>query len=296
MGLSLLFCAGGCSTLVPYEEVVQSLPKERIIDVDGQKIYVEDTGSGRTLLMLHGFASSTYSFREIIPSLAKTHRVIAIDLNGFGYTERPDEWEQYQAEAQIHTIQRVLDHLDVRTCDVVAHSYGGALAILLAREDPTRVRLLALINPFTDFSETSPILQSPPVRAVAYAGSRVLLGSRPIFRSGVRKAYYQDHLVTRELAEEYRKRILIEGYRDSFHGFSFVMNGRGPIQFPLAEIKQPCLIIAGRHDELVPLESCETVADEMPRSTLHILEESGHSPAEEQPEDVIRLISTFVGD
>ena len=82
IGLSMLLCAGGCTSLVPYEEVVQSLPKERIVDVDGQKIYVEDLGSGRPLLMLHGFASSTYSFRKIIPALAKTHRVISIVLYG----------------------------------------------------------------------------------------------------------------------------------------------------------------------------------------------------------------------
>lgn len=293
-GLSILLCVGSCASLTPYDEVVQSLPKERIVEVDGQRIYVEEHGSGPTLLMLHGFASSTYSFRRIIPALAKTHRVIAIDLNGFGYTERPVAPEKYQSEAQIGMIQQLLDKLGVRRCDVVGHSYGGALAILFARQDPSRVRRLVLISPVSEFERTSLLPRSAIGRELAYRTTRMMLGNRAITRAGVRVAFYQDRIITREVSEEYRKRLLVEGFRDSFVGYNLAVKANEMIPLPLAEVSQPTLIIAGRHDQLISLKSCEKAAETMPNATLRVMEESGHSAAEEQPEEVVEMIEGFL--
>ncbi len=284
----------GCASLTPYSEIATSLPAERLVEVDGQRIFVETHGSGPTLLMLHGFAASTYSFRRIIPGLSRTHRIVAIDLNGFGFTERPRDNEDYKADRQVETIRQLLDQLGIRRCDVVAHSYGGALAILLAEKESERVRRLALISPYVEIGETPAILQSETGRNFAYGGTRVLLSSRMIARLGLMKAFHQNHLVTPEVTEEYRRRILIEGFRDTFDGYSLAMEDSGPLRLPLKSVLQPTLIIAGRHDKLVSVESCERTADAIPKATLHVLENSGHSAAEEQPDKVIRLISSFL--
>lgn len=293
--VSLAFAAlTGCASLTPYSEIAASLPAERLVEVDGQRIHVETHGSGPTLLMLHGFAASTYSYRKIIPDLAQTHRVVAIDLNGFGFTERPTDVDEYKAAQQVETIRKLLDHLGIRRCDVVAHSYGGALAILLADKEPYRIRRLALISPYTNFGESPAILQSELGRDFAYGSTRLLLGSRLITRLGLMKAFHQDQLVTREVTEEYRRRLLIEGFRNAFDGYSLAMKDSGPLELPSESISQATLIIAGRHDKLVSVESCEKTADEIPKATLHVLENSGHSAAEEQPEEVVRLISGFL--
>ena len=283
----------GCASLTPYQEVVESLPAERLIEVDGQQIYVESHGSGPVVLMLHGFASSTYSFREIIPPLAKTHRVVAIDLNGFGFTERPEELDRYEAASQVETIRRLLDILRIRRCDVIGHSYGGALAVLLAEMEPSRIRSLALISPYTEFEKTPVILRSQAGRNLARGGTRLLVNNRTVSRLGLMRAFHQDRLVAPEVADEYRRRILIEGFDDMFDGYSLAMVD-GPLKLPLATTEQPVFIIAGRHDKLVSVESCQRTAEMLPNAMLRILEDSGHSAAEEQPKEVVRLIKEFL--
>lgn len=282
-----------CASLTSYREIAGSLPAGRLVEVDGQRIYVETHGSGPVVLMLHGFASSTYSFREIVPPLARSNQVVAIDLNGFGFTERPDARDQYEAGAQVETIRRLLDVLQIDRCDVIGHSYGGALALLLAEKEPSRVRRLALISPYTEIKKTPVMLRSGVGRNVARGGTRLLLDSRAISRLGLMKAFHQDRLVTPEVSEEYRRRILIEGFDDMFEGYSLAMMD-GPLELPLATTEQPVLVIAGRHDKLVGVDSCRRAVEMLPDASLAILENSGHSAAEEQPEDVVRMIGEFL--
>ncbi|MEM1295686.1 MAG: alpha/beta fold hydrolase, partial [Verrucomicrobiota bacterium] len=139
-----------CATLTPYDEVEEKLSSGQLIEVNGQKVHVEIAGDGEPLVLLHGFAASTYSFHQIIPLLATRFRVIAIDLNGFGYTERPREMEAFGPLGQLEMVQSVLQELKVDSAAFVGHSYGGLLSLLLAGTEPAKVTKLILISPATE--------------------------------------------------------------------------------------------------------------------------------------------------
>ena len=98
----------------PYAEAVRGLPTGRLLEIDGQQISVERAGQGPPLVLLHGFGESTLSFAAVLPELAKRFAVVAIDLNGFGYTERPRDRESYTLAGQERLVLRVLDRLRPR--------------------------------------------------------------------------------------------------------------------------------------------------------------------------------------
>ncbi len=102
---------------------------------------MEERGSGPPLLLLHGFAASTDSFHRLIPRLSDHLRVVALDY-GFGYTERPEDRDDFGIEAQLDLIRHVMDAKKMGACTVLGQSYGGTLALLLAQTDPRRVERL----------------------------------------------------------------------------------------------------------------------------------------------------------
>ena len=290
MSLAALSLLPGCVSLTPYHEAVASLPGDRLVEVEGRRVHVEVTGTGRPVVLLHGFAASTFSFHKLAPLLAEHHRVVAIDLNGFGLTERPVQTEPYTPDGQVRMILSVLDHLGVGQAAVVGHSYGAALAMVLAADFPDRVDRLVLISPAAEFEKPPWYLRVAPGRLFAYGMVRALLSSPDRFRRTLGIAYHRKDLLTPEVAEAYRERLLIEGLGEAYHGFGAAIHAPGGFTLPFARIPAPTLVVAGRHDAVVGVEPCRRVAGALPQAHLLILEQSGHSAPEEEPEALAAAI------
>src|SRR4051794_17684565 len=96
LAIFLLSCAG----LRSFDEIRREIPADRFVRVSDQLVHVEQMGSGEPVVLLHGFGGSVYSWREVMPALARGHRVVAIDLNGFGYTQRPKSSASCTREGQ----------------------------------------------------------------------------------------------------------------------------------------------------------------------------------------------------
>ena len=111
--LMALLPAVGCVAMQPYAAAVRGLPPERLLEIDGQRISVERAGEGAPLVLLHGFGESTISYSAVLPELAKQFAVVAIDLNGFGYTEHPKDPASYTLAGQERLVLAVLDRLQL---------------------------------------------------------------------------------------------------------------------------------------------------------------------------------------
>lgn len=280
----------GCTSLTPYPAAVARIPADRLMKIGDQQVHVEQSGHGEPILLLHGFAASTYSYRRLAPLLADHYRVIAIDLNGFGYTERPDDAEAYSTDGQLQMIKGVMDALQVEQTTVVGHSYGATIAMLLATKHPERVRDLVLISPPPKFEQTPWYFNLAPGRAVAYGMVRGLLSNPGQFRKTLTNAFYQESMLSPEDAEAYRERLLVKGLSSAFKGFSAsFIRGDGSELDP-NRVSQPTLVIAGRHDTIVSLQHCQEMADAIPEGHLVIMENSGHSAPEEEPDAVYAAI------
>src|SRR4029453_18828513 len=101
-------------TDISFEEVRATVPNSeysRFAEIDGVRVHYQEKGTGTPLVLLHGFTSSTYSWKDVLDPLSKNFRVIAVDLKGFGFSGKPEG--DYTRRAQASLVVHLLDYLKV---------------------------------------------------------------------------------------------------------------------------------------------------------------------------------------
>lgn len=297
LGLILSATLSGCVSLRTYDEVLEADDVGTFVEVEGQKVHVEVQGEGAPVVLVHGFGASTYSWRFVAPELAKNYRTIAVDLTGFGYTERVPERERYTRSGQVNLILGVLDALGEEQAHFVGHSYGGGLVATLAHQHGERVRSLTLLD--STYPEWSTLRRRKMTLTLPLAP--VLLRSVVLRRGFVawtlKRTYEKDEIITPEVTEAYRERMRVEGALRSYLALTLPKNGDADrAEVPLEEIEQPVLAIWGADDKLTPLEEAKKGIPRFPNGRLEVLADTGHSPMEESPQEVVELIRAFLAD
>jgi len=283
----------GCAAVRPFEEIRKTLPATSFLKVGDQLVHIEQAGSGEPVILLHGFGASTWSWRNVMPALAASFRVIAIDLNGFGYTQRPRTFESYTREGQADLVLRVMDGLGIRSAHLMGHSYGGGLSLFIASRYPERVRSLVLVDssaPTYANDRRSRAASLKPLLGL-YLRSFVL---RPgTVRRALLHSFYDDSLVTPELVHEYYERLRVEGVVDAYYGLTAPTRSQ-PEPVELEKIRVPALIVWGAEDQLISVEAGRRAAERMPDAEFVVLPGVGHVPMEEKPEELVRLVLPFL--
>ena len=283
----------GCASLRPFADVLRAEPPDRFVRVGGQRVYVEQAGvSGETVVLLHGFGASSYSWRRVIPELAKSFRVVAIDLNGFGYTERPRDAASYTREGQERLILGVLDALGIRRAHFIGHSYGGGLTLFLSARHPERMLSMVLVDssaPTYPDDRRSRMARIRPLNAVflEYA-LRVAFVRRSLAHS-----FYDPSVATPELARAYLARLQVEGERDAYYGLTARLGPPGA-GVDLTRIEVPALIVWGANDPLIQPALGREAARLLPHAQFSLIEKTGHVPIEERPLEWLRIVLPFL--
>ena len=292
----------GCTSLTPFEEVRAAAGPGTYVPVNGARVYVEHTGQGKPpVVLLHGFAASSYTFRKLVPELARDREVIAIDWYGFGWTERPQDRSAYLPPGQVAMIAEVLQQRGIGRAHVLGHSFGAVLANAYARQHPERVASLVLLSPATRFDAVPWVLQTAAGRAVLYPFVRLMLSRPQRVKSLFARGYHEPETLTDADAEAYRQRLLVDGLWRALGGF---FSGGDDADVPdrpgygVAGI--PMQVIAGRHDPIVPIGDLEALRDdlrrEQPGLRWVVMEDSAHNAPEEQPEAMARALTTFFAE
>jgi pimeloyl-ACP methyl ester carboxylesterase len=265
----------------------------RFVETEGLRLRYVRQGQGSPVLLLHGFSSSLFTWKDVLPGLARTHDVIALDLPGHGGSDIPPS---LTPELLARVVPAVLDQLGVPRASFVGNSLGGAIAIAVAARTPVRVDRLVLIDSagFNFEASRRPAL----LRALTVLpGARLLEHSprrRWMVSVGLRQVFHDDTLVTRERIDEYVVPVLRPR---AVRAFQELLGARDALGFPgtLAEVQQPALVIWGRQDEWIPVSDAERFRATLPRATAVVLEGCGHMPQEERPQETASLIAGFLG-
>jgi pimeloyl-ACP methyl ester carboxylesterase len=291
--IALFFVLPGCSSYRSFADVRREVPQSQFVRLGDQLVHLEQAGQGEPVVLLHGFGASTYSWRKVVPTLSASHRVVAIDLNGFGYTERPKDLASYTREGQAALILGVMDALKIDRAHIVGHSYGGGLSLFLATLHPERFRTLVLVDssaPTYPDDRRSRLASSRPladlfVRAVAL---------RPIMvRRSLKASVFDASLVTPDLVKAYLDRLRIEGAEDAFYGLTVPRRVPGP-KVQLDQIRVPTLAVWGAEDQLISLASSRRSVARIPGSEFVVIENCGHLPMEEKPEELLKALLPFL--
>jgi pimeloyl-ACP methyl ester carboxylesterase len=292
LAILLAIALPGCVSLRSFTEIRRETPADRFVRVGGQLVHVEQAGSGEPVVLLHGFGASTYSWRKVSPELARSHRVVAIDLNGFGYTERPRSRASYTREGQAELVLGTMDALGIARAHIAGHSYGGGITLYLASRHPERFLSMVLVD-----SSAPTYPNDRRSRAAALLPLDALfirtLALRPgQVRKSLLRAFWDDSKVTPELVRAYLDRVAVEGAGYAFYGLTALAPPGPPVELDKIEI--PTLVVWGAHDELISPESGRRAAARLPHGEFVLLDGSGHMPMEEEPEALLRAVLPFL--
>jgi pimeloyl-ACP methyl ester carboxylesterase len=268
----------------------------RFETIAGRRVRFVRQGSGPPLVLLHGFASSIYTWKDVLPLLAQEHDVVALDFPGFGQSDCPSDlsFDEYPA-----VVLGLLDRLGLSRASLVGNSMGGAVAVAVAAEQPLRVERLVLLDAagFNLDEKDRPaairLVGSGPVAAVL---DRLPL-RRLIVGMSLRQVFFDDALVTRERIDEYLEPVLRGGTPQAIRSL-LASRSLHPatVEGLLAKVVAPALIVWGREDEWIPLRDAGRFAAALPGSRVVVLDRCGHMPQEERPAEVARHIGAFLAE
>lgn len=259
----------------------------------GYRTNLHDQGQGFPLLLIHGSGpgvTAWANWRGIIPQLAQTRRVIAPDMLGFGYSERPADSKYSQARWVEHAIG-VLDALGIERADIVGNSFGGGLALALAIRHPQRVRRLVLMGSVGVSFPLTAGLEAAWGYTPSLANMRALLD---LFA-------HDRNLVNDELAELRYQASIRPGFQESFaamfppprqHGVEDLASSETDIR----ALPHQALVIHGREDRIIPLAASLRLAELIPNSQLHVFGQCGHWTQIEHAERFARLVEDFLAE
>ena len=259
----------------------------------GFLVYAEDRGrrDGPAVLLVHGFASNREVWDPVASVLQRTMRTIAVDLPGFGASSRlPGD---YSPEALAAVLLEVLDALGVKTADVVAHSWGSAIALGLALRAPNRIGRLALIGAFVFDEQLPPFFRWAQAGGVGEALFTLFYKERPEERFPL--AFAEPNRVPLAMADRIRVALerpgAVRAALQAVRGMRF-----RALETRLREVTQRTLLLWGREDRVSRLRFGERLANRLPAAELRILSGVGHFPPLERPHETATLLQSFLAE
>lgn len=288
--LAVTLAAHGCARLTPYDEARRSRPDHEFLRINDQWVHFESGGGGDAVMLIHGFGGSTYTWRKSLPALADRFRTIAIDLNGFGYTQRPVSPTAYSVAGQRDLVLGVMDSLGVERAHVVGHSYGAGIAARLAFDRPDRIRSLTFVGGGLPSGSSWPLPRVVTPFVVFWVKYFAL--REDVIRDALRGAVLNPEIVTDEVVREYLDRLRIEGIEDAIYGLTAAAGPKLPPVDPAA-FQVPAQLLWGRFDRVIPIRVGEGLAVRIPNSQLIRFDHSGHLPMEEEPDEFVAALIEF---
>lgn len=278
-------------------ETIHHAPNSHLTEVEGARVHYQEFGDAQnpTLLLIHGFTASTYVWKTVAPVLAeKNFHVVAVDLLGFGYSEKPKSFD-YSIDSQARMVVNLMNQLNVEKATFVGSSYGGAVSSVVALDFPERVEKLVLVGAVcNDEAKNHLLLKLASIRGVGEFISPFLVDSKRFLRHRMRHTISpaNHHLITKERLEAVGRPLRA---KDAHH--SILNTARkwdaNRIERDAHLIDKPTLLVWGEEDTVVPLRNGEKLYDAIENSRLVVLKNCGHVPPEENPECFVDIVLEF---
>ncbi len=269
------------------------------VQVRGQPpvaLYAEEYGRGRPILLLHGLGASSYSWRHVIPKLARNNRVIAVDLKGFGKSEKPFDLA-YSPFDHANLIAAFIRKRGLKDFTLVGHSYGGAIALLVTldfnRREKGRIRDLVLMN--------APAYNQPSTAFVSFMRTPVLPYAILTLVPPELSAWLSLNPNEQENLTYEDVRSYARPYYDAAARHALISTSRQIVprevdrltaRYPT--IKQRTLVIWCDRDETVPIETGIRLTKALPNARMKVISGCSHAPQDERPAAVVDLFKSFL--
>ncbi|MFC7392331.1 alpha/beta fold hydrolase [Scopulibacillus cellulosilyticus] len=264
--------------------------------INGVQIYYEKHGHAHqnhpVLIMVHGYLSSTFSFRSLIPYLKEQYNIYALDLPGFGQSEKSMTFV-YSLDNYAKLVLAFIEAMNIKHAVLIGHSMGGQICLNAAKKDPEHILRVVCLSASGYMGKVKSSL-----RFASYIPFMSYYVKRYFEKKDVMKVFL-DVVHDKELIDEPMK----EGYLKPMRDFNFyrtllrlARHREGDMySSELNQIKQPVLLLWGSEDKIVPVSIGERLKKDLPCSEMKVYQNTGHLLPEEKPAEVAKDIQRFIG-
>jgi len=272
--------------------------KGQFISINKHSLFVIDTGNAKeTLVILHGYPTSTYDYYKVLPELSKHYRVILHDHLGFGFSDKPLDYS-YSLKDQATNALEIWNHLGLKKVTLLAHDYGTSIATeIVARHNNNEIDLdidkLILCNGsmHIELSQLRTIQKLLKGRFGKYVAK---LTNYFIFSKNLQNVYFDKTKVTKEELQQMWQQIEYNNGKKVIHLVSNYINERythwNRWIGALKETQIPTKIVWAKDDPVAVKEIAKLLATEIPNNELLWLEDCGHFPMLEKPNQWTDLV------
>ena len=261
-------------------------------DAEGNAKADVNAGARRgTVVLVHGFASSLDVWAGVAPALARTHRVIALDLKGFGWTDRPEG--DYSPEAEARLIWRLLDQRGVTRAALVGHSWGSSVVLAASMQSPERVSKLAMYDAWVYEEQLPTFFHWARAEGVGEALFGLYYKERADERIGL--AFFDKKYVTQPFVDSVEATLDRPG---TVAAALAAVRGQdySEAQRRYRNIDKPTLLMWGREDLVTPLRFGERLSRDLPNARLVTYPRCGHFPMIEALSASNRELASFLAE
>lgn len=290
------FCVLNYRADVPVAELKAkyATAESRFMDLDGMAVHYRDEGNRADktpVVLLHGTAASLLTWHGWTSALKDEHRVIRLDLPGYGLTG-PNPDQDYSMNFYVRFLHDFLEKLDAHRFYLAGNSLGGKIAWEYALAYPGNVKKLILID-----AAGYPLAQGKPL-AIRLASTpvleNILLYITPKFlvEKSLKEVYADDRKVTEQVVEQYYDMACRAGNRAAFVARACMVDDDDYLK--INHIQTPTLILWGEEDAWIPVANAYRFEKALPNNRVVIFRNLGHVPQEENPSETIKEVLVFV--
>jgi pimeloyl-ACP methyl ester carboxylesterase len=266
------------------------------VDIDGTRLYYFAAGSrgiGEPIVLLHGFPTSSHLWNGVVPLLPLGHRVVVVDLLGYGRSDRP-EGRDLSIRGHAERVITLLDALSINYACVVGHDLGGGIAQAMAVHWPTRVSRLCLVSPvaFDDWPAREVRMARAMLPLTRHLPATWLLS---FLRTELLRGYAESERGQHSI-ERYVKPFATQEGRDAFMEHLLALDSKDTVALEprLKDIVAPTAIVSGTGDPFHSRASGERLQRAIAGSTSDVIAEGRHFSPEEAPERIAGVITALL--
>lgn len=258
--------------------------QEEFISVDGNKIrYLKAGSSKKNLVLIHGLGASAERWEYVIPKFSENFSVFVPDLIGFGYSDKPNV--DYTTDYFAKFVSSFLKTMGLETSSVLGSSLGGQIAIEYAIRNQKSLDKLVLVSPSGSMKQSTPALDAY-VMAALYPDPEIAKNAFTMMTGGKE--------VNPTIVESFVQRMRLPNAKFAFMSTLLGLKHASEIMTKLEVLNVPTLVVWGEKDPVIPVKYAKDFVQEIRDCRFYQMENCGHTPYVEDPENFYKIVVDFL--
>ena len=272
--------------------------QSRWLTLDGSNLHYLDEGEGSILLFVHGTPEWSFGFRDLIKELRENYRCIALDLLGFGLSDKPQHAD-YTCQAHSKRLEKFIEQLNLKNISLIANDFGGSIGVSYAIAHPENIQKLVLFNTWMWSLRNDKHYSGPSKIVNTWLGKILYLHLNFPVNTIMPAAFANKQKLTRQIHNHYKKALPNASSRAGVYAFAQeLMNASEWWESLWNQMDRlagkPVLLFWGLKDKFIPPYELEKWKSKVPQVQVVIFEDAGHFVQEEKADEMIAVMRAFL--